>query len=121
MAVVGLVLMMDETPPHALALTVTGLLGGAMGLQAAAARRIAVKDVTTVVVTSTITGLAADSRLAGGAGHQDWQRRASAVALILLGAAVGALLLQWHLAIAVAPAAVITVVVSVIGHRAATA
>ena len=33
----------------------------AMGMQAAAARHIAVKDVTTVVVTSTITGLAADT------------------------------------------------------------
>ena len=111
------VLLVDEHPPHGIALGVTGLIGGAMGLQAAAARRIGVKDVTTVVVTSTITGLAADSRLAGGPGHQDWRRRSGAVVLILLGAAVGALLLQWHLAAAVALSAGVTLVVTALGHR----
>ena len=75
------------------ALVVTGLLAVAMGLQAATARRLAVKDVTTVVVTSTLTGLAADSRLAGGTGD-GWARRSLAVGLILVGAAVGALLLK---------------------------
>jgi len=75
------------------ALVVTALLAVAMGLQAATARRLAVKDVTTVVVTSTLTGLAADSRLAGGTGD-GWARRALAVGLILVGAAVGALLLK---------------------------
>ncbi|WP_307815877.1 YoaK family protein [Myceligenerans indicum] len=73
--------------------TVTGVLAVAMGLQAAAARRIAVKDVTTVVVTSTLTGLAADSRLAQGSG-ENWARRLLAVVLILVGAAVGATLLN---------------------------
>ena len=71
-----------------LALTVTTLLGGAMGAQAATARFIAVKDVTTVVVTSTITGLAADSVLGSGKGGGS-ARRALAVVLILAGAAVG--------------------------------
>jgi uncharacterized membrane protein YoaK (UPF0700 family) len=117
MAAVGVVLLFDEQPARPLALSITGLIGGAMGLQAAAARRIGVKDVTTVVVTSTITGLAADSRLAGGPGHQDWRRRAGAVVLILLGAAVGALLLQWHLAAPVALAAILTLVVTALGHR----
>jgi uncharacterized membrane protein YoaK (UPF0700 family) len=64
-----------------------------MGVQAATARFIGVKDVTTVVVTSTITGMAADSVLgagkSGGSG-----RRVAAVLLILLGAAAGALLLK---------------------------
>ena len=60
------------------ALVVTTLLAVAMGLQAATARRLAVKDVTTVVVTSTLTGLAADSRLAGGTGD-GWARRSLAV------------------------------------------
>ena len=114
---VCVVLLVDERPPRPLALAVTGLIGCAMGLQAAAARRIGVKDVTTVVVTSTITGLAADSRLAGGPGHQDWRRRTGAVVLILLGAAFGALLLQWHLAAAVALSAGVTLVVTVLGHR----
>jgi len=78
---------------EAWALVVTTLLAVAMGLQAAAARRLAVKDVTTVVVTSTLTGLAADSRLAGGEGG-GWARRLLAVVLILAGAGVGALLLR---------------------------
>ncbi|GAA1872379.1 YoaK family protein [Myceligenerans crystallogenes] len=73
--------------------TVTGLMAVAMGLQAAAARRIAVKDVTTVVVTSTLTGLAADSRLARG-NDENWARRLLAVVLILAGAGVGAVLLR---------------------------
>ena len=43
------------------------LLGVAMGTQNAAARRLAVPDLTTTVLTLTITGIAADGRLAGGA------------------------------------------------------
>ncbi|WP_347038428.1 YoaK family protein [Glutamicibacter halophytocola] len=48
------------------ALSITGFIAAAMGLQAGTARHLAVKDVTTVVVTSTLTGLAADSPLGGG-------------------------------------------------------
>lgn len=102
-----------------LALTITTVLGAAMGVQAATARFIAVKDVTTVVVTSTITGLAADSVLGSGKGGGSG-RRFAAVALILLGAAAGALLLKWHLGAGLLLAAVITIVVTVIGHYAPT-
>ncbi|TQL02863.1 YoaK family protein [Cellulomonas sp. SLBN-39] len=98
---------------------VTALLSIAMGLQAAAARRIAVKDVTTVVVTSTLTGLAADSRLAGGTG-ENWARRALAVALILAGAGVGALLLQAGgeagVGVGMLVAGVLALVVATVGH-----
>jgi uncharacterized membrane protein YoaK (UPF0700 family) len=100
-------------PPTALA--VTTVLGLVMGGQAAAARRLAVKDVTTVVVTSTLTGLAADSRLAGGDG-EGWCRRLGAVLLILAGAAVGAALLRWHIGAGLGLAGVITVVAAVLGH-----
>src|SRR6478736_5720293 len=55
-----------DDPGQGLGVVVTTLLGGAMGTQAATARFVAVKDVTTVVVTSTITGLAADSVLGSG-------------------------------------------------------
>lgn len=80
-----------ELEPVALAVTTT--LGAAMGLQAAAARFLAVKDVTTVVVTSTLTGLAADSRFGLGTRVGSW-RRLSAVLAIGLGALTGALLLR---------------------------
>ena len=85
-----------DSPGRPVGITVTTLLGAAMGVQAATARFIAVKDVTTVVVTSTITGLAADSVLGSGKGGGS-ARRASAVVLILAGAAIGAALLRWHL------------------------
>jgi uncharacterized membrane protein YoaK (UPF0700 family) len=88
-AVVDLVL---DDPARLVLLALTAALGAAMGLQAQAARHLAVKDVTTVVVTSTLTGLSADSWFGGRTG-QPWARRAGAVALICAGAATGALLL----------------------------
>lgn len=91
-AVLGLV----ADPGTPLLLTVTTLLGAAMGIQAGTARFIGVKDVTTVVVTSTITGLAADSVLGSGKGGGTG-RRTLAVLLIVAGAAAGAALLHWHL------------------------
>jgi uncharacterized membrane protein YoaK (UPF0700 family) len=65
-------------------------MGLAMGLQNATARRLAVPDLTTTVLTLTLTGLAADSRLAGGPGGHPG-RRLIAVGAIFLGALVGAL------------------------------
>ncbi len=98
-------------------LVVTALLGAAMGCQAAAARHVAVPDVSTVVVTSTITGLAADSGLGNGRGSQ-WRRRGTAVGLIMAGAATGALLLRVHLGLGLALSAVLTLAVAWLGHRA---
>lgn len=117
LALAVVVFAYDEEPPHAVALTVTALLGAAMGTQAATARFIAVKDVTTVVVTSTITGLAADSVLgAGKPGHTP--RRFWAVILIGAGAAAGAALLQWHLGAGMALAGTICLAVAIIGALA---
>lgn len=101
-------------PGEPVALAITGGLGAAMGLQAAAARHLAVKDVTTVVVTSTMTGLAADSWL-GARTQQPWARRLLAIMLILLGAAVGALSLLLGLAAGILLSAVITAVVTGVG------
>jgi uncharacterized membrane protein YoaK (UPF0700 family) len=67
------------------------LLAVAMGIQNAAARKLAVPDLTTTVLTMTLTGLAADSALAGGSGSK-LGRRALSVAAMLLGALVGGLL-----------------------------
>jgi len=65
-------------------------MGLAMGLQNATARRLAVPDLTTTVLTLTLTGIAADSHLAGGPGGRP-ARRVLAIAAIFLGALVGAL------------------------------
>jgi uncharacterized membrane protein YoaK (UPF0700 family) len=93
---------------------VTGAMAAAMGLQAATARHLSVKDVTTVVVTSTLTGLAADSRLGGGTG-QHWGRRFGAVILILAGAAAGAALLNVHIGFGVLLSAILSVAVACAG------
>jgi uncharacterized membrane protein YoaK (UPF0700 family) len=94
---------------------VTGCLAVLMGAQAATARRLAVADVTTVVVTSTLTGLAADSRLAGGKGAR-WPRRALAIVLILAGATVGALILHGGVGTGLMVPGAIMTAVAIIGH-----
>jgi len=78
------------------------LLALAMGLQNAAARVLAVPDLTTTVLTLTLTGLAADSTLAGGTNPRAG-RRLVATGAMLFGAAVGAFLVL-HLGIVAATA-----------------
>jgi uncharacterized membrane protein YoaK (UPF0700 family) len=60
-----------------------------MGLRNAVVRRLAVPDMTTTVLTLTITGLAADSSLAGG-DNPRWQRRVGAILALIVGAFAGA-------------------------------
>jgi uncharacterized membrane protein YoaK (UPF0700 family) len=68
------------------------LLAVAMGLQNATARRLAVPDLTTTVLTLTLTGIAADSTLAGGANPNPGRRIVATLAMFV-GAGVGALLI----------------------------
>lgn len=68
------------------------LLAMAMGLQNAVARRLAVPDLNTTVLTLTLTGLAADSSLAGGSNPR-LARRLLAAGTMFLGAAVGTLVI----------------------------
>ncbi|MEU2617822.1 YoaK family protein [Streptomyces sp. NPDC007157] len=65
------------------------LLGLAMGIQNATARALAVPDLTTTVLTLTITGMASDSRAAGGGGGKTG-RRALSVLAMFAGALIGA-------------------------------
>jgi uncharacterized membrane protein YoaK (UPF0700 family) len=69
--------------------TVIGILAFAMGVRNATVRRLAVPDMTTTVLTMTLTGLAADSRLAGG-DNKGTARRTASVAAMLAGAVAGA-------------------------------
>ncbi|MGN7704420.1 DUF1275 family protein [Cellulosimicrobium sp. 22601] len=105
----------ETSAPSVLGMLVTAFLALAMGAQAAAARHVKVADVTTVVVTSTITGLAADSWL-GHRVDQPWARRGAAVVLMILGALAGALLLQLHLVAGIAASAAITAIAALLGH-----
>ena len=87
------------------------VLATSMGAQNATARRLAVPDLTTTVLTLTITGIAADSALAGGTGSKAGRRLVSVTAM-LAGALARALLvvhaqIVYPLVIALATAAVI--------------
>lgn len=90
------------------------LLGAAMGLQNAVARRLAVPDLTTTVLTLTLTGLAADSALAGGT-NPNPKRRLIATAAMFLGAAIGALVLLHIGVAAVLALALLLLIISGVG------
>ena len=83
-------------PGDAAAYVLIALMALAMGVRNAVVRRIAVPDLTTTVLTMTLTGLAADSRPAGGSGKGS-SRRIAAVLAMLAGALSGALLLETSL------------------------
>jgi uncharacterized membrane protein YoaK (UPF0700 family) len=94
------------------------LLAIAMGIQNAAARRLAVADLTTTVLTMTLTGVAADSTIAGGQGSK-LGRRALSVAAMLVGALIGGLLvLKVDNAASLALAAGLLAIVSFVAQRA---
>jgi uncharacterized membrane protein YoaK (UPF0700 family) len=73
----------------------------AMGMRNAAVRKLAVPDLTTTVLTLTITGLAADSSLARGTNPR-WQRRVAAVVAMFAGAALGSIILRHSVFMALA-------------------
>ena len=91
-AIAVLLALVASIPVHGVYRTgFVAVLGVAMGVQNAAARKIAVPDLTTTVLTMTITGIGADSVLAGGPGSRPG-RRLVAIASMLIGAVIGALL-----------------------------
>jgi uncharacterized membrane protein YoaK (UPF0700 family) len=92
----------------------------AMGLRNATVRHLAVPDLTTTVLTLTLTGLAADSALAGG-GNPRWVRRLASVASMFVGSVVGAWLVYASglaLALVVAGACILLVTVAYAAHPA---
>jgi uncharacterized membrane protein YoaK (UPF0700 family) len=74
-------------------LLLIAVLAFAMGMRNATVRRLRVPDMTTTVLTQTLTGLASDSTLAGGDNPRA-ARRVASVAAMLLGAFVGAVLVR---------------------------
>jgi uncharacterized membrane protein YoaK (UPF0700 family) len=79
------------------------VLAVALGVQNSTVRHLGAPDLTTTVLTLTLTGLTADSALAGGSGARP-HRRLGSVAAMLAGAAAGAGMIGWW-----PPAAVIAV------------
>jgi uncharacterized membrane protein YoaK (UPF0700 family) len=91
------------------------LLALTMGVQNAAARRLGVPNMTTTVLTSTLTGLAAD--LAGSKNPQIGSRLA-AVGAMFLGAALGAVVISRSgVSAALALAFALIAVVSIVAYR----
>jgi uncharacterized membrane protein YoaK (UPF0700 family) len=103
----------DVRPGAASGHIVIALLALAMGVRNATVRRIGVPDLTTTVLTMTLTGLAADSPPAGGSGKGS-VRRAAAVLAMFAGALSGALLLKTGLVLPLASAAGLALVTWVI-------
>jgi uncharacterized membrane protein YoaK (UPF0700 family) len=83
---------------------IVALTAASMGVRNATVRRLGAADLTTTVLTLTLTGLAADSSFAGGTNPRPVRRVGSVVAMFA-GALIGAVLvlhqgLVWPLAIA---------------------
>jgi uncharacterized membrane protein YoaK (UPF0700 family) len=90
---------------------VIAMVAFAMGVRNATIRRVAVPDMTTTVLTMTLTGLAADLQLFGGSGTGS-VRRVTVVLAMLLGALAGALLLKTSLFLPLAVAAALAFITS---------
>ena len=84
----------------------------AFGIQNSTARQFGIQELSTTVLTTTISGLGFDSRLAGGSGDRE-KLRYGVVFTILAGATLGATLTRF----AVAP--VITLAAAVVATSAA--
>ena len=114
-AVLGLVAVLTATSALPFAgngrLATIAILGAALGLQNSTVRHLGAPDLTTTVLTLTLTGLAADSALAGGSGAKP-ARRLGSVAAMLGGAAAGAGILQWSPTAVIAIAAVLVAAVA---------
>jgi uncharacterized membrane protein YoaK (UPF0700 family) len=92
-------------------LVTIAVLAIALGVQNSTVRHLGAPDLTTTVLTLTITGLAADSVLAGGPGAKPHRRLGSVVAM-LAGAAAGAGILRWSPTAVIAIAAVLVALVT---------
>jgi uncharacterized membrane protein YoaK (UPF0700 family) len=96
---------------------VIALLAGAMGIRNAAVRSLGVPDLTTTVLTLTLTGLAADAGRPGT--RASAPRRGLAVISMLVGGLVGALLLKTGLWLSLS-VALGAVAVTIAGYAQAT-
>ncbi len=79
--------------PETCVFAIIALTAIAMGFRNATIRQLKVPDLTTTVLTLTLTGIAADSHFAGGR-NPSIGRRLAAVVAILLGAFLGAVLVN---------------------------
>ena len=88
----------------------------AMGTRNAAVRTLAIPDLTTTVLTLTITGIGADSSLANG-NNPKLARRFASVAAMFLGAALGAVVIRYSISAALWLATAVSAACSVVLSR----
>jgi uncharacterized membrane protein YoaK (UPF0700 family) len=116
-AAVILAVLSGSPIPDGYRYSLIAVLAIAMGIQNAAARKLAVPDLTTTVLTLTLTGIAADSTIAGGHGSRAG-RRLIAVAAMLAGAVIGAaLVLRVHIVYPLVIAVVVLAIVAATARR----
>ena len=80
-------------------------------MQNSTVRHLGAPDLTTIVLTLTLTGVTVDSALAGRPGAKP-RRRLGSVAAMLAGAAAGAGILQWSPTAVIAIAAALAAAVA---------
>ncbi|MFE3635156.1 YoaK family protein [Streptomyces cellostaticus] len=86
----------------------------ALGLRNATVRKLGIPDLTTTVLTMTLTGLASESRLGDATGHRSPRRTAAVVAMVA-GACAGAwLVLHQGLAVPLLIAAAMSGVLAMV-------
>jgi uncharacterized membrane protein YoaK (UPF0700 family) len=113
----GVALGRPRLPPPSIAYALITLTALAMGMRNAIVRKLGVPDVTTTVLTLTVTGLAADSSMAGGV-HVRSGRRVLSVVAMLGGAFLGTLFLrEWGFAPPLGVAAFLAAAVAVHARR----
>jgi uncharacterized membrane protein YoaK (UPF0700 family) len=116
LAAVGTAFLLAPVAGHSPAgIAAAATIAVVMGSQASTARFLAVTDMTTVVVTSTITSYASETLFKGGL---VWftNRRLWAVVAIFAGALAGGLLMKLHISVPVFAAAAATVLTCAVGH-----
>lgn len=111
----AIALLIGDPHHEIMQVAVAAATAAVMGSQAAVARKLAVTDMTTVVVTSTLTQLAGESFMLGSR-HSLANRRLAAILTIFGGAVVGALLLRIHVAVPMALAAALMMIAAAGGH-----
>lgn len=109
-------LTVDDIGRQSIGVIVAAVISMHMGSQALMARHLGVRDMTTVVITSTMTSLAGES-LVGKERPRLLNRRLGAVLAMFAGAAIGVLLLQFHFSVPISLGVAITAVVTVLGSR----
>lgn len=109
-------LIVEDVGRPSIRAIVAAVIAMHMGSQALIARHLGVRDMTTVVITSTMTSLAGES-LVGKQRPRLLNRRLGAVLAMFAGAAIGVLLLHIHLSVPIGLGIAIIAAVTVLGSR----